>query len=122
MNQKFRKIIALILVAIMVCLSINTVFSVAHEVEEAGFSAPHNVKIAFLHVETPGHCLSCPSDEHPSEDHDHVSCDHHTYISLTAQTVYRHPVSTGLAIVNLEPFQFIPEVYLDKFIPPQNLV
>lgn len=105
----------------MVCLSINTVFSIAHEFEEAGFSSPHNITISFLHVETSGHCPSCPTDSHPNTDHDHFSCDHHTSISLTAQTVYRHPVSVTLSIVNVEPFKFIPEVYLDKFIPPQNL-
>ena len=105
----------------MVCLSINTVFSVAHEVEEAGFSAPHNVKISFLHVETPGHCLSCPSDEHPSEDHDHVSCDHHTYISLTYQTDYRRPAPIVLPHDNLEASQFIPEVYLSIDTPPHIL-
>ncbi len=109
------------MVAVLICLSINTVFSVAHEVEEAGFSTPHNIMIGFLHVETSGHCPSCPTDNHPSDDHDHFSCDHHTFMSLAAQTVYRHPVPATLSIVNVEPFQFIPEVYLDKFIPPENL-
>ena len=121
MNQKFRKIIALTMVAVMACLSINTTFSVAHEIEEAGFSSPHNITIGFLHVETEGHCPSCPTDNHPGTDHDHFSCDHHTYMSLVAQTVYRHPVPIGLLVVNVESIQFIPEVYLDKFIPPQNL-
>lgn len=121
MNQKFRKIIALTLVAVMACLSINTVFTVAHEIEEAGFSTPHNVTIGFLHIKTAGHCPSCPTDDHPSTDHDHFSCDHHNYLSLTTQTIYRHPLPMALPVVNVEPFQFIPKVYLEKFIPPQNL-
>lgn len=121
MKQGFRKVIALTLVAVIICLSINTFFSVAHEVEEAGFSTPHNIKIGFLHVETSDHCPSCPIDDHPNTDHDHFSCDHHTYMSMAAQTVYRHPVPVTLSIVNVDPFQFIPEVYLDKFIPPENL-
>lgn len=121
MNQNFRKIMAITLVAVMICLSINTVFSVAHEIEEAGFSTPHKISIGFLQIETSGHCPACPTNDHPSTDHDHFSCDHHTNISLTAQTVYRLPVSVELPPVNSEGFQFIPEVYLDKFIPPQNL-
>ncbi|MFH1029168.1 MAG: hypothetical protein V1791_14285 [Pseudomonadota bacterium] len=121
MNLKFRKIIAVTLVAVMTCLSINTVFSVAHEIEEAGFSTPHNITIGFLDVKTSGHCPSCPNDDHPSTDHDHFSCDHHTSISLTTQAEYRHPVPIGFPLVNVETFQFIPKVYLDKFIPPQNL-
>ncbi|MDP2853439.1 MAG: hypothetical protein Q8O28_04230 [Smithellaceae bacterium] len=121
MNQKFRKIIALTLVAVMACLSINTVFSVAHAIEEAGFSTPHTIKIGFLHIETSGHCQACPTDDHPSTDHDHFSCDHHTSMSFVAQVAYRRPVSIGFLHANVEPFQFIPEVYLDKFIPPKNL-
>jgi len=121
LNQNFRKILALTLVAVIICLSINAVFSVAHEIEEAGFTTPHTITIGFLHVETSGHCPACPTDNHPSTDHDHFSCDHHTSISFAAQTVYRHPVPIGFPHVNVETFQFIPEVYLDKFIPPQNL-
>jgi len=122
LNQKFRKIIALTLVAVITCLSINTVFSIAHEIEEAGFTTPHKITIGFLHAETSGHCPACPTDNHPSTDHDHFSCDHHTNISLAVQAVYRHPSSIAILLVNLETFQLIPEVYLDKFIPPQKLV
>lgn len=113
--------IALTLVAVLICLSINTVFSVAHEIEEAGLTSPHKISIGFLHVETAGHCQACPSNDHPSTEHDHFSCDHHTYMSLAAQTCYRHPVPTSFLLINVEPFQLIPEVYLDKFIPPHIL-
>jgi len=106
----------------MACLSINTVFSVAHEIEEAGFSTPHNFKIAFLHIETSGHCPSCPTSDHPNTDHDHFSCDHHTYLSLADQVMYRCPLPTALPVVNAEPFQFIPKVFLAIDTPPHNLV
>lgn len=121
MNHKFRKMIALTLVAVIACLSINTVFSVAHEIEEAGFTTPHNISMGGSHSETPGHCPSCPTNDHPSTDHDHFSCDHHTYQSLTAQTDYRPPVSIVLSLVNPEAFQFIPEVFLAIDTPPHNL-
>ncbi|MHB8123519.1 MAG: hypothetical protein ACYDG4_15350 [Desulfuromonadaceae bacterium] len=118
MNQRFKKIIAMTLVAVMVCFSINTVFSVAHEIEEAGFSTPHTIKIGFLHVETSGHCPSCPTADHPSTDHDHFSCDHHTHLSLADQTVYRNPELTALSLVYVDTSQFIPEVFLDIDTPP----
>ncbi len=121
MNSKFRKITALTLIMVMACLSINTVFSVAHEIEEAGFSTPHKISIGFLHVETSGHCPVCPPDDHPSTDHDHFSCDHHTYVSLAAQTAYRLPLPHELPHLNLESFQFIPEVFLAIDTPPHNL-
>ena len=102
----------------VVCLSINTLFSFAHEMEEAGISFAHEIAIDFLHIETSGHCQSCPSDDHPSTDHEHFTCDHHNYTSLTAQIVYRHPVPIELPRVNLYASQFIPEVFLDIDTPP----
>lgn len=118
---KFNKIIALILVALMVSLSTNTAFSFAHEIEEAGFSTPHIITIGFLHVETSGHCPACPTDDHPSTDHDHFSCDHHTYVSLAAQNEYHGPSPMTLPVLNTELFQFIPQVFLTIDTPPHNL-
>lgn len=48
-------------------------------------------------------------------------CDSHSHASIPFQPIsYSH---SPRLITNLigEPFRFIPEVYLDKFIPPQNL-
>ncbi len=103
----------------MACLSINTVFSVAHEIEEAGFTSPHVISIGFLHLKTAGHCPACPADDHHSStDHDHFSCDHHTYMSLATQIDYRLPLMMSLAVVSVEPFQFIPEVFSTIDTPP----
>lgn len=121
LKLKFNKTIALSLVAITVCLSVNTVFSVAHEIEEAGFSFPHKITIGFLHIDISGHCPACPMDNHPNTDHDHFSCDHHNYTSLTDRISYLEPATISASLTFFEPFKAIPEVYLDKFIPPQNL-
>jgi len=122
LNMSLRKFIAITLITVMACLSINTVFSVAHGIEEAGITSPHDISFGLSHAETPGHCPSCPTEDHPSTDHDHFSCDHHTYVSLADQEVYRHPIPHSLERARVaEPFKFIPEVFLDKFIPPQNL-
>lgn len=118
LNRKFRKIIALTLVTVLACLSVNTALSVAHEIEEAGLSFAHEMSMGSLHVETSGHCPSCPTDDHPSTDHDHFTCDHHNYTSLSPLTVYRHPAPVELPQVYLHASQFIPEVFLDIDTPP----
>lgn len=121
LSEKLKKIIALTLVALMTCLSVNTAFSVAHEVGEAGFSQADKITMGSLQHNTSGHCPVCPADNHSSTDHEHFSCDHHSYMFVAAQTAYRHPASTAVSLVNLEKFQFIPEVFLSIDTPPHNL-
>ena len=109
----------MILVTVIVCLSVNTV-TYAHMMEEEGFDFPHEIA-GFLHDQTAGHCPSCPTDNHPSTDHEHFSCDHHTSIAFATQTAYRHPASIAYSLFNLEGFKFIPEVFLAIDTPPHNL-
>lgn len=120
-HPKIRKIIALVLVTVIVTVSINAVFSVAHEIEETGLVSAHAIKIGFFSMETSDHCPACPSDSHPNTDHDHVSCDHHNHTSLGDRICYRGPDPIITPLTLIEPFKAMSEVYLDKFIPPQNL-
>lgn len=49
-------------------------------------------------------------------------CDSHSHASIPYQPIsYSHSPRLITQLTG-EPFRFIPEVYLDKFIPPQNLV
>jgi len=48
-------------------------------------------------------------------------CDSHSHASIIYQQIsYTHSPRLITHLTG-EPFKFIPEVYLDKFIPPQNL-
>lgn len=48
-------------------------------------------------------------------------CDSHSHASILFQPIpYKHSPRL-ITHLSGEPFKFIPEVYLDKFIPPQNL-
>ena len=66
-------------------------------------------------------CPACPDDSHSEADHDAASCFCSCHLPLTMQAVQiqHSPVITDL--VFFESFTAIPEVYLPKFIPPQNL-
>ena len=121
LSEKLKKIIALTLVALMTCLSVNTAFSVAHEVGEAGFSQAHKMTMGSLQHNTSDHCPACPADNHSSTDHDHFSCDHHSQIFIGTESAYLHPASTAISLVGLENSQFIPEVFLSIDTPPHNL-
>ena len=67
------------------------------------------------------HCPACPDGDHSSPDHCPSSCYCSCHVPLTVQAVriQHSPVITDL--VFFESFTAIPEVYLPKFIPPQNL-
>lgn len=89
--------------------SANAVLHSSHFVEEIG----HDGHLAASHS---------GSDDQGSQHDDGTSCcDSHSHVSILYQPLsYSHSprLLTQLAV---EPFRFIPEVYLDKFIPPQNL-
>jgi hypothetical protein len=116
-----RKIATLTLLVLLFNIFLTALFREAHELEEAGLLVPHRMEIKFLNLTTSGHCPACPTDNHPNTDHDHVSCDHHNYTSLTDRISYLEPATISTSLTFFEPFKAIPEVYLDKFIPPQNL-
>jgi hypothetical protein len=67
------------------------------------------------------HCPACPDGDHSGSDQCPSSCYCSCHLPLTMQTVQvqHSPVITEL--VFFESFIAIPEVYLPKFIPPQNL-
>lgn len=118
---KAKKIATLTLFIFLFNFSLTALFSEAHELEEAGLIVPHKMEIKLFNVTTSDHCPACPSDNHPDTDHDHFSCDHHNHTSLADRISYREPAQIIMSLTLIEPFKFIPEVYLDKFIPPQNL-
>jgi len=116
-HLKYKIIILLIIPILFLNLSATALFSVAHAVEESGHSATH--KVSIFNVETTGHCPACPDEEHQNTDHAHSSCDHHTsqYFSNQPLPISYNP---NICIHSMtEPFNTFPEVYLEKFIPPQ---
>lgn len=48
-------------------------------------------------------------------------CDSHSHASIPYQPISYSHSPRPITHLTGEPFRFIPEVYLDKFIPPQNL-
>lgn len=48
-------------------------------------------------------------------------CDSHSHASIPYQPISYSHSPRLITHLTGEPFRFIPQVYLDKFIPPQNL-
>lgn len=121
MNQlKYRFVFALIIPVFLFNLTTNALFGVAHASEETGHFTAHSVKI--FNVVTSDHCPACPDDQHQNTEHRHSSCEHHSSLYVAGQSVLLSYNPNITAHFIKDPFKAIPEVYLDKFIPPQNLV
>jgi hypothetical protein len=76
---------------------------------------------SLLTIDAASHqCPSCPLDQH--DDADGCStcahCGCHALLTVQRYHFDHFPLASNLRSV--EPFTYLPEVYLSKFIPPQN--
>lgn len=116
---KNRLVFALIIPVLLLNLYTDALFGAAHELGESGISIAH--KISIFNDFTDGHCSECPDGDHQHSEDSHSSSDQQPslYLDRQAPLISYSPHIT--AHVTTEPFKAVPEVYLDKFIPPHNL-
>ncbi|KAF0154193.1 MAG: hypothetical protein FD159_2655 [Syntrophaceae bacterium] len=120
LRQKYLTFkIPLLILAIVVCFSMNPFLSAVHATEKAGFSFSHAVGYNFLNMEDVGHCPACPSDNHPDAEHGHFGCEFHLagFLCMHAEYCQPHLLETSLLV--FEPSRTPPKVYLERFIPPR---
>lgn len=116
---KYRLTFALLIPMLLLNLAAGALFGAAHAAKELGHSSSHN--ISFFNMASNDHCPACPSEDHSNNDHSHPSCEHHSslYLASGPMLISYTPYITIHPI--FEPFNALPEVYLEKFIPPQIL-
>jgi hypothetical protein len=68
-----------------------------------------------------GNNPACPDADHTDADHDASSCFCSCHLPLLALPLRLHHAPVTGKLSPLETFTAIPEVYLPKFTPPQNL-
>jgi len=105
---------------VMLSITINGVHESAHAIQvhvtSAGEQASHS-EISACHL-----CPCAPLEQH--KDYDGcdtcVNCTCHAPLTNETLQISYNPSILKLYVSDL--FKFIPEVFLTKFIPPQNLV
>lgn len=114
---KYRIFCALIVPVLFLNLSASALFGAAHAVEELMDSSAHTISI--FNVIGNDHCPACPNEDHPNNAHNHPSCEHHSsmYFGCKSLLIAYNPNITNHIVA--EPFNAFPEVYPEKFIPPQ---
>lgn len=105
--------------------SANALLYSYHFVVEFGHD-DHSMISSSGNSDSSGSTMVVANHQHEGDQGEHhedgeSSWDSHSHASIPCQPLsYMH---SPRLITNLsgEPFRFIPEVYLDKFIPPQNI-
>jgi len=115
-----RKFLALTLIAVILTFSTIDLCRETHTAElsrEAACSTQNTVADS-----TPtNQCPSSPADEHSRDDHDNSGCYCGCHLPLTSSAISASYLPCISILTALEPFKAIPEIYIDLFIPPQNL-
>jgi hypothetical protein len=118
-KRNHLKLFSWLLVVVMLTMTINGVHECAHamqnQVSTADDRAPHS-EISASHQ-----CPCSPLEQH--KDYDGcdtcISCSCHAPLAIQPLQLSYNP-SILDDLYASDPFKFLPEVYLSKFIPPQN--
>lgn len=111
------KFLSWVLLVVTLAVTFNCVHASAHAMQghvTAASDRPHS-EISVSHQ-----CPCAPSEQH--EDYDGcdtcVNCACHAPLAMHQFQLSYNPIILDLSI--FDPFTRLPEVYLSKFIPPQN--
>lgn len=110
---------ALIILLAMVTGTVHGAFGSAHPHPcDPALSSP--TAVTFIDVLSPHHC-PCPSDTHDDGDgcDNCMSCGCHAPLTMQPFRLNLAHLSSS-DLVPLDSRTHLPEVYLSKFIPPQN--
>jgi len=121
MTKKLRpKFFSCLLVLAILFATINGACENAHAMQ-SHYSAA-SIQVSACGVSASETCPCCPS-EHRHSDSDGcntcLNCICHGSLAMQQFQFGYNPVILDLK--RSEPFKYLPEVYLTRFIPPQNL-
>jgi len=120
MKQAFyRKSISFLMVIAILTISVTGFCRGANAMELSGYSG-NSQAVSYLDTIEKG-CSTGPADKHSVPDHCDSSCNCPCHAPLTVEPVRISCSQKISSLTSFEPFKAIPEVYLSRFIPPQNL-
>lgn len=111
------KIISRLLLVIMLTMAINGVHESAHAMQ--GYAKSQNDQASLSQVSAQHQCPCAPLGQH--KDYDGcdtcINCACHAPLTVQIFKLGHNPII--LSLNTSDPFTYLPEVYLSKFIPPQ---
>ncbi len=121
-HRLLRKFNAVLLLVVIVTVSATGICRGQHGMGQSRDDAHcRQGEARSLYAVTDGCCPSSPVEEHSDENHCAASCYCQCHLPLFPEAVViNHSPEVTLLSLS-DPVRFLPEVYLPKFVPPQNL-
>lgn len=114
------KFVSQLLLVIMTIVAVHGVHESAHAMQYS-VSSSNDSAITHAELSAPHQCPCTPPVQH--NDYDGcdtcVNCACHAPLSVQQLVINYDPIVVSLHFS--DPYQHLPEVFLSKFIPPQNL-
>jgi hypothetical protein len=117
-----RKFFTWLLLMAMLTIMLNGSHASAHAMDSTVTATSDQASVQTIDAVS-HQCPPCPLDHHDDADDDECnSCAHcccHAPLTVQPYRLDYKPFASDLR--SFDPFKHLPEVYLSKFIPPQNL-
>lgn len=120
-NTPSRKLVAKLLIILMVIMAVHGALESAHAMNCHVFP-PSQTAITAPDLSAPNDCPCNPPTEQQEESDccdTCLNCSCHTLLSSHRLLLRYAPLV--LKVGSSEPYRHLPQVFLSKFIPPQNL-
>ena len=114
-----KKITSIFLVVMIFAASALCFCQETHAAEQAWESNTHEAAAVSLEPSA-DHCPACPGGGPAEKDHCSSSCYCSCHLPVSEQPLQIRHSSIVADLISFESFTALPEVYLAKFIPPQN--
>lgn len=113
---KNRFIFALMIPVLLVNLTLTALFGPADALDEQGYAAP---KLSIFNVCALDDPPACPDEDGQDSEQGHSCSQQHSLMCLAhlSPSISYQPYI--IAYLVTEPFKPFPEVYLERFIPPE---
>lgn len=113
------KFVSQLLLMIMLIVAVNGVHESAHAMQDHVKASSDQASLS--QISAPHQCPCTPLEQHKDYDvcDNCINCACHAPLGVQQLVISYDPIVLSLHLS--DPYQYLPEVFLSKFIPPQNL-
>lgn len=112
------KFISRLILTVMLTVTINSVHESAHAMQS--LVVAEDAQVLYSEISASHQCPCSPVEQHKDNDCCDTCVNCACHAPLTVQLFKFSYNPSILDLQTFDPFKFLPEVYLSRFIPPQQ--